>query len=79
MVLKRDTAAVQAVRQKDTVQATNPYKPRFSWDKEKGLAQPTRSFSLAEFTPNELQRLTDQVITRLDHRVIAWRERMGRS
>jgi hypothetical protein len=47
-------------------------------DKEKSLNQAHRLFSLAEFTPNEVKRLTDQVVDTLDRRVIAMRERLGR-
>lgn len=78
MILKRDAAAVQAVRQ-DAVQAAGPDNSRRLVEKESRSAQPPRSFSLAEFSPNELQRLTDQVVTKLDHRVIAMRERLGRA
>ena len=77
MVLKRDAAAVQAARQ-DTVKAAAPDTPRLSVEKDKRLAQPAHSFSLAEFSPNEVQRLTDHVVSTLDRRIIAMRERLGK-
>ncbi|MBS0157868.1 MAG: hypothetical protein JSS26_04710 [Nitrospira sp.] len=43
---------------------------------DRTVAQP-RSTSV-DWTTAELQRLTDHVLTTLDHRVIAMRERLGR-
>lgn len=77
MVLKRDAVAVQAVRQ-DTAQVAGSDQSRCPADINRSSTQAPRPFSFAECSPNELQRLTDQVVTRLDHRVIALRERLGR-
>ncbi|MEO8338187.1 MAG: hypothetical protein ABI604_00550 [Nitrospirota bacterium] len=78
MVLKRAAVALQAVRQ-ESVQVAGPDQPRRATDTDHSSTLAPRPFSFAECSPNELQRLTDQVITRLDHRVIALRERLGRA
>lgn len=78
MVLKRETAPVQAVRQ-DTAQVAGSDQSRRPTDIDRSSTQAPRPFSFAECSPNELQRLTDQVVTRLDHRIIAMRERLGRT
>lgn len=77
MVLKRDVAAAQAVRQ-DPMQVVDPGQPRRAADTDNRTTQVPRPFSIAECSQDEMQRLTDQVVTRLDQRIIAMRERLGR-
>jgi len=77
MVLKREAAPVQTVRQ-ETMQTAAPDRPRVSRQNAERLTHSRREYTLAEFSPNEVKRLTDQVVDTLDRRIIAMRERLGR-
>jgi hypothetical protein len=48
-------------------------------ERELKIAQPRHSFSPVEFSPHDLQCLTDTVLRTLDHRILAKRERLGRA
>jgi hypothetical protein len=48
-------------------------------ERELKFAQPRHSLSPVEFSPHDLQRLTDTVLASLDHRILAKRERLGRA
>lgn len=77
MVLKREAPIMSTVQQ-HSVRAGAVDRDETSVEKEQRLAQLPRSFSLADFSPHEVQHLTDQVVNTLDRRIIAMRERMGR-
>jgi hypothetical protein len=75
MVLKRDMQKNENAHQ-TSVATSNAALHRTRIATDRMVAQP-RSTSV-DWTPAELQRLTDQVLTKLDNRVIAARERLGR-
>lgn len=75
MVLKRDIPKNDSAHQ-TSVATSNAALHRTRIATDRTVAQP-RSTSV-DWTPAELQRLTDHVLTTLDHRVIAMRERLGR-
>lgn len=75
MVLKRDRSKSEIAHQASDP-ASNAALHRAMVGNERTVDQP-RSTSVG-WTPAEVQRLTDQVLTKLDHRVIAARERLGR-
>lgn len=75
MVLKRDIPKNDSAHQ-TSVATSNAALHRTRIATDRTVAQP-RSTSV-DWTPAELQRLTDQVLTKLDNRVIAARERLGR-
>lgn len=75
MVLKRDIPKNDSAHQ-TSVATSNAALHRTRIATDRTVAQP-RSTSV-DWTTAELQRLTDHVLTTLDHRVIAMRERLGR-
>ena len=75
MVLKRDVLKNE-IAHKNSGVASNADLHRTRVATER-TGEQLRSTSV-DWTPAELQRLTDQVLTKLDHRVIAARERLGR-
>lgn len=76
MVLKRDMQKNENAHQASGA-ASNAGLNRAIVGTERTVAQPR--CSSVDWTPAEVQRLTDQVLTKLDHRVIAARERLGRA
>ena len=74
MVLKRDMRKNESAHQASSSASNAALHPRGAT--ERTVGQP-RSTTVG-WTPAEVQRLTDQVLTKLDHRVIAARERLGR-
>lgn len=75
MVLKRDRSKSEIAHHASDA-ASNAALHRAMVGNERTVDQP-RSTSVG-WTPAEVQRLTDSVLTKLDHRVIAARERLGR-
>jgi hypothetical protein len=75
MVLKRDVPKDEIAHQASGA-ASNAAWHRTRLATERPVVEPYSAS--VNWTSAEVQRLTDQVLTKLDHRVIAARERLGR-
>jgi hypothetical protein len=75
LVLRR--ASSEPLMQRETLRAVAA-EPAAK-DREIKFAQARHSFSPADLSPRDWQSLTDTVLRTLDHRILAKRERLGRS
>jgi len=77
MVLKRDAASLREFRESAKL-AKGADQSEPEMNREETWTQVRRPSLQGELGPNELRRITDQVVSSLDRRVFAIRERLGR-